>query len=97
MNVSMNGKPIAAIYFSAGVGGYSGNPERIRTIGDQQLSLSATYHGDHDEFWVVRSVNGKETDRYRCSHVDHIEWAPDTDTAVNTTIAATGRQLKKPE
>lgn len=76
MNVSMHGKPIAVIHFSGGVGGYSGNPERIRSDGVQQLHLSATYHGDHDEFWVVRSIDGKELDRYACRHVDHIEWQP---------------------
>jgi len=74
MNVSMNGKLIAEIHFSSGVGGYSGNPERIRSDGVQQLYLSATYHGDHDEFWIVRAIDGVEQARYASRHVDHIEW-----------------------
>ena len=45
-----------------------------------QLHLSATHHGDHDEFWVVlsRRISGREVSRYNTRYLLSIKWADDS-------------------
>lgn len=75
MNTKMNGQAIQCIYFDGGVGNWSGNPERITATPELHLNLSATFHGDHDEFWVVESdANYREIRRHNCRNVSTIEW-----------------------
>lgn len=73
MNTKMHGKLIDYIELNP-MWTQSGNPERI-TSGDGQLFLSATYHGDHDEFWIVLVKNDKELSRYNPRGVQHIRWS----------------------
>jgi hypothetical protein len=75
MNTRMHGKPVAAIYFAGGVGNEYGNPEVIRSDSKRTMHLSATHHGDHDQFWIVECDGDKEVRRHRASHVDSITWA----------------------
>lgn len=73
MNTKMHGKKIERIIFS---------PEssyQIMTLesgSGHQLSLSATYHGDHDQFWVVETLEpeGKEIARYNPRLIETIIW-----------------------
>ena len=39
------------------------------------LHLSATYHGDHDEFWIVQTNAGVEQSRHNTRYVESIIWA----------------------
>lgn len=81
MNTSMHGRAIASVQFVGGVGNEYGNPETVRADGRRTLHLSATYHGDHDEFWVVESLDGKEHRRFLARHCDVITWMPDSEVA----------------
>lgn len=74
MNLNMNGRSIAAIYFEGGVGCYSGNPEMIRENGDLTLHLSATFHGNHEQYWVIEAVKGTEFRRHNVGSIATIEW-----------------------
>lgn len=56
MNIDMNGKKIAKVIFS--------NGEQITADEFISITLSATYHGDRDEFWVIVSKGGTETERH---------------------------------
>ncbi len=76
MNSKMHGKQIDAIYFEGGVGGYSGNPECVRARGGLKIHLSITFHGDHDQIWIVETLNGQETRRHNARHVSSIDWSP---------------------
>lgn len=71
MNTSMHGKQIAAIWFPGD--GNSCN-ERIEADGGITLELSATYHGDRDEFWVVEKLNGEEIARHNPKVISTIRW-----------------------
>lgn len=72
MNTEMNGKPISEVWFPGD--GNSLN-QRMRSNEDGNLTLSATYHGDHDEFWIVRTKDGKELSRVNVRYVTEIIWA----------------------
>ncbi len=39
------------------------------------LHLSATYHGDHDEFWIVQTKDGEEVSRHNPKFAETIRWA----------------------
>lgn len=73
MNKSMNGKAIEAIYWTTST--WSGNPERVTAKDGKTLHLSATYHGDHEQFWVIECDNGQEVARHNAKTVDTIRWA----------------------
>lgn len=76
MNTSMHGKKIRSIVFS---GESSYQIETIVSGGLLQLELSATHHGDHDQFWVVKKFDGLEVARYNPRLIETIEWAtPET-------------------
>lgn len=79
MDTSMNGKEILAIEFMEG-------HDRPKTViqacstEKRRLYLSASYHGDHDEFWVVEETldgdgNMREVSRYNPRAIEAIHWA----------------------
>lgn len=72
MNTSMHGKPIARIVFS---GESSYQIMTIKSGGLRTLELSATHHGDHDQFWITESVDGREVARYNPRLIETIVWA----------------------
>lgn len=71
MDVKMHGRKIARIIFD---GASSYQIHEVRSGGDVQLALSATHHGDHDEFWVMKLVDGKEVERYSPRLIETITW-----------------------
>lgn len=83
MNTTMHGKPIARIDFIDGPSGNPhfcerGEPERQPYHGFYHrafMLLSASHHGDHDEFWVVFvDAEGKELARRNARACEHIVW-----------------------
>jgi len=73
MNISMHGKKIKRVDWPD-----SGEElGRHLPAGDQhgELTLSATYHGDRDEFWIVRTKDGKEVARHNARYAESIVWA----------------------
>ena len=84
MNVGMHGKAIKKIYFD---GSGIGNEVVWLEAGDfpgvnRSLSLSATHHGDHDEFWVVEKLEGKEVARHSVRNIANIIWLPVSESAL---------------
>jgi hypothetical protein len=77
MNTKMHGKSIDYIELNP-MWTQHGHPERVTSANGIMLSLSATHHGDHDQFWIVASEGGKEVARYNPSGVEHIRWSPDS-------------------
>lgn len=74
MNIEMNGKKIDVVYLP------DQNDECGRQLvtgstGCASLHLSATYHGDHEEFWIVQMNNGQEVARHNPRYVETIAWA----------------------
>ena len=66
---TMNGKLIAWVQF----------PDKaqssITASDDIGLHMSATYHGDHDQFWIVESDKyGNEVGRINPRYVDSFAW-----------------------
>ena len=82
MNTTMHGRKIQLIRFHAAHPSYTGEDPVIR-INDgslRTLELSATYHGDRDEFWVLHlESDGKETARYNVRHIETIVWLPESE------------------
>jgi len=70
----MDGKKIAEIYFEGGPGNFEGSPARIVSAKGTTLHLSATFHGDHDQFWVIESRDGKEVARHAVRSIASIYW-----------------------
>lgn len=66
MNLEMNGKPISTIWFP--------NGDSLGRNGSEKMVLSATYHGDREEFWVVCKIGDRETRRFNCRHLASIDW-----------------------
>ena len=66
MNIGMNGQKILQVTFP--------NGELIRTGTDCDLWLSATYHGDRDEFWVIVEKGSQEISRHNCKYIESIDW-----------------------
>lgn len=81
MNTQMDGKPISVVEYIAA----DGHPYPIM-VGTtywcgvplgcviSKIFLSATYHGDHDEFWCVLVSGEEEVARINCKHVISIVW-----------------------
>lgn len=67
---SMNGKKIRAAYGP-------GDDGLVLNSGGNGIDyhLSATYHGDRDEFWVVGMKDGNEVERHNAKHIASIYWA----------------------
>lgn len=62
-----HGKAVAAVYFP--------NGEEVHAEANGlSLHLSATYHGDRDEFWIVASRDGREVARHNPRHIESIVW-----------------------
>lgn len=67
MDNSMHGKKIKEIWYSDSENAFN---ECVRN-----LELSATYHGDRDEFWAVKkNEQGIEIERYNLKFVSSIMW-----------------------
>lgn len=72
MTVKDNGKKIAKIWLPGE--GHTFNDCVITGV-HGNLELSATYHGDRDEFWVVnKGTDGVEKERFNCRSISKIEW-----------------------
>lgn len=70
MKTDMNGKEAKQLWLPT-----DGCPERVIPPTGGKLVLSATYHGDRDEFWIVAfDKDGKELGRHNCKHIGSIEW-----------------------
>jgi hypothetical protein len=54
------------------------NESGIHAVADERkgLKMSATYHGDHDEFWIVEydKDSGTESRRHNIRYVESFEW-----------------------
>lgn len=74
MNTSMHGKAIDYIELNP-IWTQGGNPERVIAGDGRTLQLSATHHGDHDQFWIVVFDCGTEVSRYNPRGVQHIRWS----------------------
>ena len=70
MNIEMNGKQVKKIWWNGANG-----DESMIAEGQRTLMLSATYHGDRDEFWVVQFEDMREVARHNCKSISTIEWA----------------------
>ncbi len=72
MNVGMNGKKIKTIFWPD----TESEQWRHMTVGEdcEGMHLSATHHGDRDEFWIIVTKDGKEFRRYNPRYVESIEW-----------------------
>jgi hypothetical protein len=74
MNTNMHGKEIN-LFDVHPCWTQHGNPERIASGRGRKLNLSATHHGDHDQFWIIETnQDGWEVRRWHASAVAHIEW-----------------------
>lgn len=77
MNTNMHGKAISQIWWINDHG-----DSCVRASNGKTLTFSATYHGDHDEFWVIELEDGKDVARHNCKHIATITWdvtPPETD------------------
>jgi len=75
MNSKMHGKSIDYIDLNP-MWTQSGNPERVSANANRKIEMSATYHGDHEQFWILVFENGQEVERYNPHGVQHIRWSP---------------------
>ena len=69
MNIKkMDGKLIARVFWPR-------ENECLTASDEIGLHMSATYHGDRDEFWIVQSdKNGNEVARLNPKYVESFEW-----------------------
>ena len=72
MNHEMNGKLIASVYWPD----TETEQGRVLTASDEVgLYFSATYHGDHDEFWIIQTNgSGGEVSRHNPRYTDGWNW-----------------------
>lgn len=71
MNTDMNGREAKQLWFNGANG-----DERVVPPTNGKLVMSATYHGDRDEFWIAAvAEDGKELGRHNCRYIGTIEWA----------------------
>ena len=68
MTTAMDGKAISRIWFIAD------NGENIQADSVFSLELSATHHGDRDDFWIVQKKDGVEIARHNPRAISTIEW-----------------------
>lgn len=71
MNIEMHGKKIAAVYWPES-GTETGRC--LKACNRLDLYLSATFHGDHDEIWIVQVDDGIETARHNPRYVESVTW-----------------------
>lgn len=72
MNTSMHGKKVKMISWPDS----ENELGRYISAGGQygELTLSALYHGDRDEFWVVQTKDGEEVARHNARYIESIVW-----------------------
>ncbi len=74
MNIEMHGKLIKSVVFALPEN-YS---ETLKASDAVLLEMSATFHGDHDEFWIIEchKIDGKfmEVKRHNLKYVDSFTW-----------------------
>ena len=71
----MDGKLIASVHWAKDDG-----DERIVASDEIGLHMSATYHGDRDEFWIVQSdAKGNEVARHNTRYVESFVWVEPID------------------
>ncbi len=72
MTTEDHGKKISEIWYAG-----DGNTmdSRVQSDESKQLELSATHHGDHDEFWVLVKKDGIEVERLNAKFLSSIVWA----------------------
>lgn len=72
MNIEMHGKKIEAVCWPDS----ENKSGEILPSGNRygELTLSATHHGDRDEFWIIQTKDGKEIARYNTKYVESIVW-----------------------
>lgn len=72
MNTEMHGKRIVAVYWP------DTESEQGRCVKERAdgygLHLSVTYHGDHEEIWIIETLNGQEIARHNPRYVESIVW-----------------------
>ena len=81
MNPEMHGKIIDYIELDPSWT-QCGHPQRVSSRNGYTLWLSVTYHGDHDQTWIVLSRGDIEVSRYSTRAVNHIRWAAESETEV---------------
>lgn len=77
MNINMHKKEIKQVWWP------DNEAEQGRHISSNDeglhIEISATYHGDHDEFWIVeyKAENGelREVARHNPRYIESIVWA----------------------
>jgi long-subunit fatty acid transport protein len=72
MTTNDHGKKIAEVWVPGEGNAYN---HRYQSKDRLELELSATHHGDHDEFWIVMKRDGTETGRINPRQVTEISWA----------------------
>lgn len=78
MNSNMHGKIIDYIELDPSWT-QCGHPQRVSSRNGHTLRLSVTYHGDHDQIWIVLSRGDIEVSRYSTRAVNHIRWAAESE------------------
>ena len=68
MDIKMHGKNISQVFWNEGKESLDAERDGL------SLFLSATFHGDHDEFWIVEMRDGVEIARHNPRYVDQIIW-----------------------
>lgn len=67
----MHGKKIKAVFWPRSAGT---RQDEIRASEDCEIILCESFHGDHDEVWIVVCENGIEVERHNPRHVESIIW-----------------------
>ena len=67
MNIEMDGKKVKSIYLDG--------DEYMFAEGKRTMTLSASTHGDRDDFWVLVYEDMIEVSRHNCKYISSIEWA----------------------
>ena len=71
MTINDNGKKIREIWLPGEENAFN---HRYQSKDGLELELSATYHGDRDEFWIVVKRGGVECSRINPRQVTEICW-----------------------
>jgi len=71
MTTNDHGKKISEVWVPGEGDAYN---HRYQSKDGLELELSATHHGDHDEFWIVLKRDGMETGRINPRQVTEISW-----------------------
>ena len=50
------------------------NGDGVGSSGTSQLKTHNSFHGDHDQDWILMTVDGKETTRYNVDYLESISW-----------------------